>query len=431
MRFYANPPLTGRKFNVTMPRKKAQAGEAAADTDDPQTQQQKQQKDAESRKASVKRALKTNPENVFVIGPPHDNWGDNGGLLAGYLGFAGTMEQFRQWLLGKGEPQTTSERTHKLLENYIAIRAGGYGKTMGTADKGKDDSGRNLGTKQIWHALNDLAYQRLCRPTITLPLKSDCGFTPGESSYALAVTIAAMSFLVFNNPTLFTASHAVDKSPDSCVAETGVVAEDFHRAFAMLKFYYRQSSAAKKEGGFFVKDQTKTKVRVPEYFSPTEAEALECGQIDEVEGDPDGRTPGDVINEMYQEIATADIPDVRPLQDAAAYAEFVEEQATEWETAIDAADKQARRKDPSIGSAGRTAKRTRLSRRQLRQACHQIGRSCKVKHDDPSMDDPAVAQATPLEETADSEQREQVQVRLQTIVSFPVPDYSLRPPPRL
>jgi hypothetical protein len=43
-------------------------------------------KSAEVRLANIKRSFNRNPENVFVIGPPTDNWVDNAAPLAGYLG---------------------------------------------------------------------------------------------------------------------------------------------------------------------------------------------------------------------------------------------------------------------------------------------------------------------------------------------------------
>ena len=61
--------------------------------------------------------------------------------------------------------------------------------------------------------------------------------------------------------------------------------------------------------------------------------------------------------------------------------------AAEWEVVVEEVDKKMRRQDNPIGSAGRTTKRIRMNENQLRQACIHIGNLCKVKHDDPSMDD--------------------------------------------
>jgi hypothetical protein len=93
----------------------------------------KKEPSAELRLANIRKSFARNPENVFVIGPPTDNWVDNAAALAGYLGWQGNLETFRQFLLGTGSPPERSRRTHAILENYLSIRSSGYGKPISTA----------------------------------------------------------------------------------------------------------------------------------------------------------------------------------------------------------------------------------------------------------------------------------------------------------
>jgi len=55
----------------------------------------------EERKARIEKAFNYDPESVFVIEPARDNWMDNSAYVAGYLGFSGNLEVFRQLPLGQ------------------------------------------------------------------------------------------------------------------------------------------------------------------------------------------------------------------------------------------------------------------------------------------------------------------------------------------
>jgi hypothetical protein len=383
----------------------------------------------------IMRSHKKNPANVFVIGPPSDNWVDNAASLAGYLGIKGSLEGFRQYLLGKGDPPGPSKLTHGILENYNQIRLNGYGKAVGT---GKETVGgtKNASVTQIWLALNDMDgnYRELISPHVNLPLPPNSKFPPGSSSYVIAVNIAAMSFLIHHNPQFFPASHAPLKDRKYCVGLTNIPAEDWHRALWLVKFYTRQTSDVKKENGFLTKDRSNQQAKAVDYFTPEDVEDFEKEEIEEAEGDLDGRTPGDAIDEAYEELADKEDPPPPPLDTTVGLTDFVESTIEEWETAIEVVDKNLRRRDAPLGSAGRTVKRVRMTKTQLRQACERIGEKVKVKHDDPSMGDMLTAQEKSLEDASRQEGR-QAQVRLQTIVWVRRPgcpsDYSLSIPLQL
>src|SRR5271163_789258 len=345
--------------------------------------------EGETRKAAIKKSLQKNPENVFVIGPSSDNWVDNAACLAGYLGLTGTLEDFRQFLLGTGIPRVASQMTHNILENYIQIRSAGYGKPAGTGPGASQAVGtRNISNKQIFLALGetDVNYQRLFQSTVSLPLPADSGFVPGDTAYAIAVNVAAMSFIIHHNPHIFVDAHAPLAERQYCVGWTAIPAEEWYRALLLIKFYHRQTTDAKKEKGFLSKDQSKLKPREMKYFTPEDIEGVDRVEVEEAEGDLEGRTPGEKMASVYAEMVDSqdevEDPDNENLD-----VELMGGVTAEWEVAVEEVDKRVRRQDNPIGSAGRTTKRIRMNQNQLRQACIHIGNMCKVKHDDPSMDD--------------------------------------------
>lgn len=361
----------------------------------------KKEPSSEDRQANIKKSLNKNPENVFIIGPPTDNWVDNAAALAGYLGWSGDLEGFRQFLLGTGAPPSQSQLTHSILENYITIRASGYGKSASTVPGARQGvSVKNISNKQIWLALNETEpkYQKLFAPAANLPLPADSGFSEGQNTYAVAVHIAAMSFLIHHNPQIFVASHLPRQERLHCVGVTDIPAEDWYRAALLLRFYHRHTSETKKATGFLSKDQSKHNPRVMEYFSSDDVQGLDRMETEEADGDLDKRTPGELMAEVNDEIATTEEPELQKFKDVIGYAEFVEGRAADWEQAVDTVDKDIRRNAPTLGSAGRTAKRVRMTENQLRQACAHLGRLVKIKHDDPSMQDALVSQQKALEE---------------------------------
>ena len=393
----------------------------------------KKEPSAEDRQVNIKKSLNKNPENVFIIGPPTDNWVDNAAALAGYLGWSGNLEGFRQFLLGTGAPPSQSQLTHFILENYITIRASGYGKSASTAPGAKQGVGaKNISNKQIWLALNETEakYQKLFAPAVNLPLPEDSGFSEGQNTYAVAVNIAAMSFLIHHNPQVFVASHLPRQERLHCVGVTDIPAEDWYRAALLLRFYHRHTSETKKTTGFLSKDQSKLNPRIMEYFSSEDVQGLDKMETEEADGDLDKRTPGEQMAEVNDEIATTEEPELQKFKDVIGYAEFVEGRAADWEQAVDTVDKDIRRNAPTLGSAGRTAKRVRMTENQLRQACAHLGRLVKVKHDDPSMQDALESQQKALE---DNQLVEQAQVGWQPagchsrLPSFPASSLPLRP----
>jgi|SRR5277367_923938 len=346
--------------------------------------------EGENRKAAIKKSLQKNPENVFVIGPSSDNWVDNAACLAGYLGLTGNLEAFRRFLLGTGTPAVASQLTHNILENYIQIRSVGYGKPAGTGPGASQAVGaRNISNKQIWLALGetDANYQRLFRSDVSLPLPADSGFVPGDTAHAIAVNVAAMSFVIHHNPHIFVEAHAPLAQRRHCVGRTAIPAEEWYRALLLIKFYHRQTTDAKKEKGFLSKDQSKLKPREMKYFTPEDVEGVDRAEVEEAEGDLEGRTPGEKMASVYAELVG---PPDEPVEDSDGEdvdVELMGGVAAEWEVAVEEVDKKLRRQDHPVGSAGRTTKRIRMNEHQLRQACVHIGNLCKVKHDDPTMDD--------------------------------------------
>src|SRR5437762_1234232 len=80
----------------------------------------------------------------------------------------------------------------------------------------------NISNRQIWLALNqtDASYHQLFQATANLPLPEDSGFVEGEGAYAVAVNVAAMAFLIHQNPQIFAASHGPRKERPHCVGIT-------------------------------------------------------------------------------------------------------------------------------------------------------------------------------------------------------------------
>lgn len=399
-----------------MGRKRAAAPAAGSGDDAPPPKKTKTQEPYE-RKEHVKRAFRDNPTNVFVMGPPGQNWVDSAAFLAGYLGWSGTLEQFRQFLLGTGEPGGPSRLTNGILENYNSIRSSNFGSTTGTASGGKDGAtGKPIAVKHIWAALEetDPAYVKLFQANVNLPLSGEDSFQPGDVAYPVAVHVAAMSFLIHNNPQIFTASHRPEHERQYCVGVTKIVAEDWYRAMHLVKFYFRHNSAAKRDTGFFSKDRSKQDPKRVDYFAPEEIAELDEDQPQEVEGDNLGQTTASLLQDAYEELSPADIDGQNPFHDEASLDDFVEKSAIQWEVAIDEADKVSRKRDAAaLGSAGRVVKRPPLTKGQLRHLCERLGKMCKIKHDDASMEDVLAVAEQPLTQEA---VQDTTQVRWQTIV---------------
>jgi hypothetical protein len=366
-----------------------------------------------SREDLVQQSYNKNPEHVFVIGPPRNNWVDNAFMLAGYVGFS-DMEAFRLYLLGQGEPSGPSKLTHQILENFNSIRNMGFGKAVGVGGLAGIS---NASLQQIWLALGDMEgnYHDLFQPTVNLPLPEGGKFKPGNSSYVIAVNVAAMSFLVQHNPHIFTSSHVDVRLRPHCPGRTNVAAEDWYRAFLLVKFYVRQTGIAKGKTGFFSRMRTGQVAQPADYFTLQDIEDLHKETVEEAEGDLEGRAPADVMNALYDEVAAKEVTETLPFEDVVALAEFTESTIDQWEVAVDDADKKLRNENWSFDSAGRTSKRVRLTQTQLRQVCRYLGQKVKVKHDDPAMEDALTAHQKSLEAPADHGSK--AQVRRETIVS--------------
>jgi len=370
-------------------------GKATADKPAPAA---KKGQDKVDRRELIKNASKTNPKHVMVIAPK-GNWHDLPADVAGYLGVKGDLEPFRQFLLGTGEPAARSKTTHGILSNYCEIRNNAYGKAASTAGNKGPGSISNVSVKHIWAALNDNTYEGLFSNTVNLPLDPTLGFKPGTPQYALAVNIATMSYLIHNNPQFFASSHQPLSTRPHCVGTTNIAAEDWYRAFVLLVFYRRQTSPAKLTTGFLSK-RKKAEAREMEYFTDDDVLDLEVDDLDNMVEELNGRTAGDVILEAYSELASQEIPETQHFDDVVQFAEFMEDKTRQWEGAVDAAAKRSKKGDPALGGAGRSVKRVMMTKKQLMQACERLGATVKVKHDDPSMENPFDAEKQALEQAS-------------------------------
>ena len=141
----------------------------------------------------------------------------------------------------------------------------------------------------------------------------------------------------------------------------GIAAEDWNRTLNLLKFYNRHKSDVKKDSGFLHWDQTRHKPKEVEYFRPEDIEGLDRKKTAEAEGDLGGRTLGDILAEIYGEVADREDPELQKFEETIPYAQFVEGQASEWETVVDETEKTIRRKEKVLGSSGRTVKRAPIT----------------------------------------------------------------------
>src|SRR5437762_1525371 len=148
-----------------------------------------------------------NPANVFVIGPPNNAWEDNSKKLAGYLHFKGPIENFRIFMTGEANTPE-SKAVADILDKYLSVRQGNYGKPDTSLSKGK--LGLTIGTKQLFETIDDTSNDitQLFQTDVTLPLptavnqQEDTVWKPGTMRYAIATTIKAMIQLIACSPTM-------------------------------------------------------------------------------------------------------------------------------------------------------------------------------------------------------------------------------------
>lgn len=266
------------------------------------------------RREWVKNAYKMNPEHVMVISPKGNNWHDLPTWVAGYLGVKGDLEPFRKFLLGEGEPVQPSKLIHAILNRYNEIRSEAYGRPISTTMVKALIP--NISVKKIWTALVNSSYDILFTEAVKLPLHLDWGFTEGTQPYVVAVHVATMSYLIHQNPRIFTTSHQALSLRPNCVGKTNIPAEDWYRAFVLLCFYRRQTSAAKCETGFLAK-QKKAEAKEVEYFTAEEVAELDLQELNEALDDVEGRTSKDVIQELFSTVASDEIPATQVIEDMA------------------------------------------------------------------------------------------------------------------
>jgi hypothetical protein len=145
----------------------------------------------------------------------------------------------------------------------------------------------------------------------------------------VAVNVAAMSFLIHQNPQIFIASYQPRKKRSHYVRTTNLPAEDWYRAYLLLKFYHRQKSDAKKATSFLSKDQSKLTPQAIKYFSFKDIKGFDQIDTEKVEEDFDNRIPAEKIAAAYDEIATTKLPKMQNLKDTASFAKFVKRRAAD------------------------------------------------------------------------------------------------------
>ena len=345
----------------------------------------------DERKKRVALSAQKNPPNVFVIGPPNNNWEDNSKKLAGYLNFTGPLEAVRQFLNGQ-EGSQESRDVHAWIEKYLAVRRSNYGRPEASLAKGNQVLTVNV--KQLFETLDDVSAHiiRLSDPTVDLPLTSDDSLSQGTMRYAIATSIKAMVSLISLSPTMFPASHAPLEQRAHPMGPTRYPAEDWHRAHQLLRFVFRQHSDAKAKANFFTNDQSsKGDAEEAHFFTLAELESSSGhqGELDVAEGDDENRVVGALIHEAQRLVATPSTTE-DPATDAPAPAtapsldadpKFWAKQLKEFEDSVEKADKETRSGN-SLGSHGIFVRRSRLDKANMRKLCIALGSECNVIHDD-------------------------------------------------
>jgi hypothetical protein len=347
----------------------------------------------DERKKRVALSAQKNPPNVFVIGPPNNNWEDNSKKLAGYLNFTGSLEAARRFLNGQ-EGSQESRDVHTWIEKYLAIRRSNYGRPEASLSKGSQVLTVNV--KHLFETIDDASAHvtRLSDPDVDLPLASDDNLTQGTVPYAIATSIKAMMSLISVSPTMFPASHAPLEQRVHPMGPTRYPAEDWHRAHQLLRFVFRQHSDAKAKGNFFTNNQSnKGDVEEALFFTPAELESSSGhqGELDVADGDDENRVAGALIHEAQRLVATsstaegaatdASAPASATAPDLETDPKYWLKQLKQFEDSIESADKEVRAGN-SLGSHGIFVRRGRLDKANMRKLCIALGSECTIIHDD-------------------------------------------------
>ena len=345
-------------------------------------------------------SMKLNPANVYAIGPA-TSWSDSPAYMAAYLGFT-DMESFRQWLVGQdGSP--TSADVHAMMHSYQVIRSHNYGKaSKGSgpgSTKGSKTSGVNISMQQVLHLMRDPSAKPLLDPTIGpindhgLPGHLNADFNSDSGQFAVAIHIAAISHLIHHHPRQFPDSHVELAERKATIGESGLAAEDVHRALLLLKFFWRQihKGPVGQEGLWLNKPSSTAPVAPISYFTEQDRKKGKEANAEIVKDDPLQRAPGLLAAQAYitamqeTEGAEVEMPDLAmagPANDSQEARLVWENQlATKLEAAVDAASKIVHRN----ATRQRLITRAPLTIEQMRSACGLIGTDVRVIHDQPGL----------------------------------------------
>lgn len=394
-----------------------------------------------NRAKHIQESIKTNPDHVFVIGPPGGAWQDNAKKVAGYLHFSGdgSLEAFRLYITGKtnsGEIENTqSMAVAHALDRYTQIRLVNYSQAVVGSKAG---SRVNIAGPKIWQVLSapDASLAPLYTAECQLPLPANFGLGSDSGRYPVVVHIAAMSMLIQASPKMFPESHGPVDTRQAVVGSSPFPAEDWYRAYVLLKFFWRQhtllQSTANPAGPTNNKASFLTKVQganlggePADFYTAEEALAGPALSGQDVQYDEhDERATAQVFDETLEEMRVdeqdgglgGEGEDPERVQYLLGVTdEAMAAQTTEFEQSLLQRWK-ADDKSSQLGLLGRRVRRPALTRRQVRDLCRKLGYTCKVKHDDPTMSSTEAAEAAQREEMESNPFANNVQVSIQTLI---------------
>ena len=161
---------------------------------------------------------------------------------------------------------------------------------------------------------NDIT--QLFQTDVTLPLptavnqQEDTVWKPGTMRYAIATTIKAMNQLIACSPTMFPSSHVSEDLRLHPMGVTRYGAEDWHRAYQLLRFCFRQHSDVKEKTNFFTHKQSdKGDAEAPLFYTTEELEEATdatYNELDLADGDEEGRVVGALVHRAQTSAPTAE-----------------------------------------------------------------------------------------------------------------------------
>lgn len=374
--------------------KKAKPATTASEPVTEEARKKKEAKDAAERTKKVEASSKKNPHHVFVIGPPYNAWEDNSKKLAGYLNFHGRLEDFRIFLNGDADSQESKD-VAEMLTKYLAVRNANFGKPDSSLSRGKP--GLTISAKQLFATIDDTSSDitQLFQSDVTLPLPikeendEETCWKVGTTRYALATTIKAMAYLIAHSPTMFPASHLSEDQRLHPMGVTRYTAEDWHRAYQLLRFCFRQHSDIKKATNFFTHDQSeKGNGEEALFFTADELDQANDTNQHELglaDGDEEGRVVAALFHMAQASASTTqsatDSSPAATMPDLDADPAYWVKHQKDFEDSVEQADKRVRAGN-DLGSGGIHVRRGRLDKANMRMLCRALGEECKIIHDD-------------------------------------------------